>query len=180
VFGFDSGTGMPPPRDARDHPEYYLAGDFPMEDRAALSARLPAFARLVIGDVMQTVSDIAVELRAAPLGFVSMDVDYYWSTVEALRIFTHPPECYLPTVDLYLDDLMFEGHSPAGGELLAVAEFNAANERRKIFAHRMLAEKRLFRRGDWIAHMHTFHVLDHAERQTNFAHNRSRHVLVGI
>ena len=31
LVGFDTGTGMPPPLDYRDHPENYKAGDFPMD-----------------------------------------------------------------------------------------------------------------------------------------------------
>jgi hypothetical protein len=30
IVGFDLGTGMPPPRDYRDHPEKYFTGDFPL------------------------------------------------------------------------------------------------------------------------------------------------------
>src|SRR5262245_56042272 len=29
VLGFDTGKGMPPPRDYRDHPDLYQEGDFP-------------------------------------------------------------------------------------------------------------------------------------------------------
>jgi hypothetical protein len=177
VLGLDSGKGMPPPRDARDHPEYYVAGDFPMQDATGLAARLPACARLIIGDVSQTVGEIEPVLQKAPLGFVSIDLDYYWSTVEALRALTFAPELYLPFVDIYLDDIMFEGHSPAGGELLAVEEFTAANPHRAIHPHRMLAEKRLFRRGDWLAHMYTLQVLDHPQRQPATVRERPQIVL---
>ena len=29
IYGFDTGQGMPPPLDYRDHPEKYRTGDFP-------------------------------------------------------------------------------------------------------------------------------------------------------
>ena len=54
VFGFDTGTGLPPPHNYRDYPEAYREGDFPMDvDR--LRAALPSFATLVIGDIEDTV-----------------------------------------------------------------------------------------------------------------------------
>ena len=31
VYGFDTGKGMPAPRDYRDHPDLYSEGDFPMD-----------------------------------------------------------------------------------------------------------------------------------------------------
>ena len=41
IFGFDSGQGMPPPRDHRDHPEVFSEGSFPLIDRGALIRALP-------------------------------------------------------------------------------------------------------------------------------------------
>lgn len=54
LFGFDTGAGMPAPVDYRDHPEYYQAGDFQMDERE-LRAVLPASATLVLGDLRDTV-----------------------------------------------------------------------------------------------------------------------------
>ena len=42
VVGFDTGRGMPPPVDYRDHPEVFSAGDFQMHDPAALRGCLAA------------------------------------------------------------------------------------------------------------------------------------------
>ena len=53
VVGFDSGAGMPPPSDYRDHPEEFQAGDFPMEHER-LRTRLPSNCELVLGPVNQT------------------------------------------------------------------------------------------------------------------------------
>ena len=36
IVGFDSGQGMPPPRDYRDQSHLYAAGDFPMANEAQL------------------------------------------------------------------------------------------------------------------------------------------------
>ena len=35
IVGFDSGQGMPPPRDHRDHPEIFSEGSYPLIDRSA-------------------------------------------------------------------------------------------------------------------------------------------------
>src|SRR5450631_152116 len=46
IVGFDSGEGMPPPRDYRDHPEKYFTGDFPPIDKDKLLAALPSNGRI--------------------------------------------------------------------------------------------------------------------------------------
>jgi hypothetical protein len=94
-----------------------------------------------------------------------MDVDYYSSSVDALRLCEGPPRAYLPTVSIYLDDIHFEGHNPYAGELLAVNEFNERNELRKICRHDFLECSRLFRRAEWIKHMFVLQVMDHPTRQ---------------
>jgi hypothetical protein len=165
VFGFDTGTGMPPPRDYRDHPEHYMTGDFPMQNIKALEARLPSFAKLVFGDVAETVPQFlsAVE-DSSPIGFVSIDVDYYWSTVQALRVFDGRSAQYLPTVTMYLDDITFEEHNNWCGELGAINDFNAAHAVRKIEPFNHLHGRRLFKNANWIDNIFTLHVLDHSWR----------------
>jgi hypothetical protein len=165
VVGFDTGRGMPPPVDYRDHPDDYFTGDFEMDvDR--LRAALPGRASLVIGDIADTVRAFvaAVDPRC-PIGFVALDVDYWSSTVAALTIFEHSePQRYLPRTPLYLDDITFANHNRWCGELLAVEEFNERNEWRKIERYRFLAHERLFRRSMWIDQIYNLHVLDHPRR----------------
>src|SRR5579884_3449641 len=87
IIGFDTGNGMPPARDYRDHPEYYHEGDFSM-DVEALRMRLPDSTRLVLGELEDTVPPFLESLsHDEPIGFVSVDVDYYSSTVSALKLF---------------------------------------------------------------------------------------------
>ncbi len=165
VYGFDTGTGMPAARDHRDHPEHYRAGDFPMEKPDRLRALLPDDARLMIGNVAETVPEFLGELGTdSPIGFVSVDVDYYWSTVEALKILEGPAACYLPTVTIYLDDVWFEEHNSWCGELGAARDFNDAHALRKIERFNNLRSRRLFKKTQWIDHMFTLHVLDHPRR----------------
>lgn len=166
IVGFDSGTGMPPARDYRDHPEYFTAGDFP-SDPEAIQRRLPPNARLVVGDVAETVPQFLQSLSSdAPLGFAAIDVDYYWSTKECMTVFTGAPNCYLPVTTVYLDDLEEYGMNKWCGELLAVEEFNAEHTLRKIAPTNFLRPRRIFRNAKWIEHMFSLHVFDHPVRST--------------
>jgi hypothetical protein len=76
---------MLPPVDYRDHPELYQEGDFVM-NRDALEKILPPNVKLVIGEVSETLPPFLESLQA-PLGFVSMDLDYYSSTKSVLDCF---------------------------------------------------------------------------------------------
>jgi hypothetical protein len=175
IFGFDTGAGLPPAVDYRDHPEMFQQNDFPM-DVERLRAALPSFAELVIGDVAETVPSFCTTLSpASPLAFVSMDLDYYSSTKPALEIFNGNPECYLPAVLLYLDDTVIETANPWCGELLAVNEFNEENKTRKIAPFPMLRPRRLFKNSRWIDQIYLLHVLDHPARAPKL--RRASHVI---
>lgn len=165
VVGFDSGTGMPPPQGFRDHPELYQEGDFPM-DFESLRAKLPPNGELIIGQLHETVSEFRDHRldTAAPLAYVAIDVDYYSSTVDALKIFDGPSEVYLPLTLIYLDDLALDHHNPFAGEELAVREFNDAHSYRKATRHDFLETSRVFRRAPWLKHIYFMHIMDHPMR----------------
>jgi hypothetical protein len=166
IVGFDTGSGLPSPRDYRDHPDLFHEGDFPMG--AALPAQLPDGVELVIGDLSETMPTL-VTSPAAPLGVVILDVDYYWSSKAALEILDRPPTHYLPCVQMYIDDIALERHNPWCGEWLAIREFNRDHEMRKIGRDEFLVTRRLFKHAKWIQHMHVCHVLDHPDRQVRSA-----------
>ncbi len=163
VYGFDTGAGLPPTRDYRDHPELYRAGDYVM-DFGALEARLPPNAKLILGDIAMTVPKFISQGLSAPLGYVALDVDYYWSSAEALKVLSGPPEFYLPLVNAYLDDTHDPYHNPSCGVMLACTEFSEAHEFRKIHPYTALREKRLFKNASWISKIYAIHVLDHPIR----------------
>jgi hypothetical protein len=164
VVGFDTGAGMPAPRDYRDHPELYQRGWFPM-DQDKLVARLPPFARLILGDIEETVPRFVEGLSpSAPIGFVSLDVDYYSSSCDALKVLLGRADCYLPVVPMYVDDISLPSHNPACGELLALRDFNEAYKNRFIAFHDQLYHSRVFKHAEWLSHMYNVHVLDHPER----------------
>ena len=82
VYGFDTGVGLPKPQDYRDLPNLYRESGFAM-DEAKLRARLQR-AHLILGDVEQTIPKF-VASQPSPVGFVSVDVDLYSSTMSALK-----------------------------------------------------------------------------------------------
>jgi hypothetical protein len=170
IFGFDSGKGMPPPRDHRDHPEVFSAGSYPLIDRSALMRALPHNAKLILGDIQETLPPFVAGLSASsPVGFVVIDVDYYWSAKECLNVFLGAADNYLPWTLVYLDDIGFESANPWAGELLAVREFNEENEMRKINLFRGLRHKRLFKHTSWFDQVYLLHVLDHGRRNVSEA-----------
>jgi hypothetical protein len=129
VFGFDTGTGMPDPVDERDLPYLIRQGFFPM-DEGALRARL-AHAELVLGPVAETVEAWRTA-RYPSLGFAAFDLDYYSSTVEALRILGSGSDHLLPRVVCYFDDILGFAWSDFNGARAAIHDFNDAHERRKV------------------------------------------------
>ena len=88
VVGFDAGGGMPVAAGVRDLPYVWQPGMFAM-DVAALERRL-RIAKVVVGDVADTVRSFVAAGGHAPIGFVSFDLDYCSSTVAAFRLFDGP------------------------------------------------------------------------------------------
>jgi hypothetical protein len=164
IYGFDTGTGMPEPIDYRDLPECYQAGDFPM-DQQKLRESLPDNCRLIIGPIAETAPSFIESLsEQAPIGFVSVDVDYYSSARDALSVFLGPAEKYMPLVPVYFDDIGDETVNPWVGEALAIEEFNELTPMRKIAPYNMLRQRRICKNAKWIDHMYALHVHDHAVR----------------
>jgi hypothetical protein len=133
VFGFDTGKGMPAPQDYRDLPYLFQSGYFTM-DIPKLQARLKS-ARLILGDVAQTLQHFAEQENPPPIGFIAFDLDYYSSTVTALNIFQAKHRYLLPRVACYFDDMVGDidwAYNEFTGELLAIKEFNAKHEGIKI------------------------------------------------
>lgn len=167
VVGFDTGTGMPPPVDYRDHPDLYRAGDYAM-DYARLRQAVPASAKLVLGPLATTVPAFLAEVTGgSPIGFVIVDVDYYSSSKDALALLDDGyPVKYLPISLLYLDDVLEENHNDWCGELLAVREFNDSHTMRKLQRDRFLKHWRVFKNAVWLDQSYLVHVLDHPKRQS--------------
>jgi hypothetical protein len=164
VVGLDTGEGLPPVADYRDHPELWSAGDFAMTNKDELRKRVAGRAELIFGDIKDTVDGFVDSLdESAPLGFVSIDVDIYSGAKSALRALLGRPELYTPAVSMYCDDVRFFFANRWCGELLAIAEFNEENSLRKIDEDRSLGD-RPSRSDPWYRSMFVCHVLDHETR----------------
>jgi len=160
--GFDLGSGMPEPVDYRDMPYIWQRGFFTM-DEECIRSRLTS-ASLILGDIAKTGSAFMATL-STPLGFISFDLDYYSSTVSAMRsLLNDEPERYLPRVFCYFDDTIGpheELHSEFTGELLAIREFNSTHEHRKLAKIHGLRYKLLPLEEPWVDAMYVLHIFDH-------------------
>jgi hypothetical protein len=162
IYGFDTGAGLPPPEDYRDLPYHWKPGFFAM-DVPALQSRLKR-AKLVIGDIRDTIHSFVDTWHPAPIGAVSHDFDYYSSTVAALNLFDINPAAILPRVCVYFDDVLggdMELYNDFSGERLAIHEFNAAQPSRKLSPIYYLQESQWAL--PWSLQMWSLHLFDHPD-----------------
>jgi hypothetical protein len=160
IFGFDTGAGMPPPTDARDAPWLIEPAYFKM-DEDALRSRLKS-AELVLGPVGETVPAWSGSDHP-PIAFISFDLDYYSATVDALRVLDGDPGRLLPRIPCYFDDMFGYGWTEYTGEHAAIADYNAANEARKIgkiHGLRFELPPHEFQES-WHEKLYVTHVFDH-------------------
>jgi hypothetical protein len=143
VYGFDAGPGGLPSfcGDYRDHPDFWKPGDYPM-DVAQLRAKLNPRTSLILGDIGKTVEKFREDYDPSPIGFISVDVDLYSSSVAALRVLDLCS--ILRRVAIYFDDVDLVVCHQWAGELLAIAEFNANHPNLKIDRWRGLRNERPF------------------------------------
>jgi len=130
IVGFDLETGLPPPKDYRDHPYMWRSGFYKL-DRKKLEKRLRR-SELVIGDVKETIPWF-LKRKRPPIGFIAFDLDFYSSTKVSFKIFDH--KNILPRAYLYFDDTIGkedELYNEFAGVLLAIKEYNEKNKTRKI------------------------------------------------
>jgi hypothetical protein len=167
IYGFDTGDGMPNAVDYRDHPEKYMFGDFPPLNLKSVD--LPPKTQVIYGDISSTLLPFFRDLsKEAVVGFISIDVDYYSSTVPCLRMLFESAERFLPKVPLYLDDSNHPDHNYFCGELLAIDEFNKHSPFRKIAPMRQLRNWRIFKNALWLDQMFYLHVFDSVYRTPEF------------
>lgn len=160
VFGFDTGAGLPPPKDYRDLPNLYTESAYRM-DVDALKKRLHR-AELVLGLVGETVPKFLAS-SPAPIGFMSIDVDYYTSTMDVFKVLEGAHEILMPRIHCHFDDTIGFTFSEFTGERLAIAEFNDSHPMRKIspiFGLRYLLPEH-YSRHSWPDQMYMAHLFDH-------------------
>jgi hypothetical protein len=166
VYGFDRAVGLPKSSDIRDLPYTWEEGFFTM-DIEELQSRLNG-TRLVLGDIRDTVPTFVENFAPAPIGFVAVDLDYYSSTVDALRVFELDENHVLPRVLCYFDDTVGEDHvlqNDLVGELLAIREFNTGSSGSKILPVNGLKAKRDLP-ANWNDSMFAMHRFDHPNYST--------------
>ena len=169
IIGYDSGEGMPKFTDYKDHPELYTWGDFPMVHRDQLLKFLPSNAKLVFLDLIKESWLAAAEIEY-PIGFISVDVDYYSSTVGIINTLLEiDSNMLMPNTLMYFDDVILDNHNSYQGELLAIKDFNAKENMRKIESYaQVLRHRRMFKFAYWIDNMYQLHVLDHRYRKNPY------------
>lgn len=161
VYGFDSGKGMPPPEDYRDLPFVWQEGFYAM-DPEKLKAKLKR-AKLILGDVCDTIPDFHAQAGVSPIGFVAFDLDYYSSTKRAFNIFKGIEQTRLPRIYCYMDDIIWPEracHNEWTGELCAIREFNQENEFLKICQIHKLKWTR-YKQKAWNEQIYVLHDFKH-------------------
>ena len=160
VYGFDTGTGLPKPDGYRDLPNLYTESSFHM-DVEALKKRLNK-AELILGLAENTVPRF-IDSGAAPVAFVSIDLDYYSSTMQSFRLLEADRALLLPRIHFYFDDIMGFTFSEYNGERLAIADFNASHSMRKIspiYGLRFFLPRR-YAQALWTEQFYMAHIFDH-------------------
>lgn len=160
IYGFDTGVGLPKPDGYRDLPNVYAESQCGM-DVEKLKKRLRK-AQLVLGLVEHTIDDF-IRSRPAPVAFISDDLDYYTASMEAFKIFEATQELLLPRIWCYFDDIMGPTKCDFTGERLAIADFNASHEMRKIspiYGLPWALPKNHFDQV-WVRKMFLAHMFDH-------------------
>jgi hypothetical protein len=158
-IGFDTGKGMPEPQGEKDLPYWFKARQYKM-DVSALQTTLPE-AKLVLGEISETISEFAADETIAPIGAIMNDVDYYSSTLASLSLLGQAqtnPDRFLPRIFLYFDDIIgseLEMYGPFNGQLAAIREFNDRHDDCKIHLNQNLlpASHLSFRYQIYYAHL---------------------------
>ena len=129
VYGFDTGVGLPNSQNVYDLPYFWRQGHYSM-DVESLESRLNS-ANLILGLLNETVEDFISTYNPSPIAGIIIDLDYYSSTVDALKILDCNDDLILPRVPIYFDDVV-SGRPPAlmiqqHGELKAIKEYNESD-----------------------------------------------------
>jgi hypothetical protein len=103
------------------------------------------------------------EEQHAPIAFISFDLDYYSSTMEALVTLEGSTDRLMPRVVCYFDDLHFPPWTSFIGEAAAISDFNAAHDMRKIAALPGLRHgiPRSESRALWPERIHLAEIFEH-------------------
>jgi hypothetical protein len=158
VHGFDAIAGMPKATDNRDTPNLWREGFYPM-DPEKLRDRLQK-ARLHLGLVEETVP-LFIESKPAPVAFIGFDLCFHSSTLKAFRIFDAHQSLLLPRVHCFFRNILGRTFGDHNGERLAMSDFNASHESRKISKIYGLQYYLGSKVGRWVDQFYMAHIFDH-------------------
>ena len=125
ALGFDTFEGLPPPRSG-DEVAPWLPGDYRGEQEEVQRGLEKSGFRdfeLVKGLFADTLREKASLLRDAPPVFISVDCDYYSSTIDIFDALL--PDIVPHGCMFYFDDVSIDFYSTKTGELRAIEEVNA-------------------------------------------------------
>jgi hypothetical protein len=162
IYGFDAGKGLPEPLDYRDLPYHWRKSFYDM-DVQKLRARLKT-AKLVLGDVRDTIETFLEDYTPHPISAIMFDLDFYSSTVAALKLFEGDEKYFLPRLFCYFDDVTgseIELYNDYTGVRLAINEFNLAHDKKKLAKAYNLLEQRAVE--NWYHRIWIFHNFDHSK-----------------
>jgi hypothetical protein len=162
IYGFDTGKGLPPPKDFRDLPYHWQEGFFAM-DMPVLKRRLQC-AHLVVGDIQESSETFFSEFRPAPIAAIAHDFDYYSSTMNALKMFDGPDEYFLPRVFCYFDDIIggpLELYNDYTGQRGAIHDFNSSHSNRKLCPVSYLTTNPI--KSQWHHQIYSYHYYGHPD-----------------
>jgi hypothetical protein len=159
-------------------PNLWSEGFFQM-DVEKLKKRLRR-AQLILGEVNETVPKFNLS-ETSPVAFASFDMDFYSSTMHALALFEADHPVLLPRVHCYFDDILGYTFGDYVGERLAISEFNASQQMRKISPIYGLRHYVPQRYADQMWEKHYMaHIFDHplyGNNDGSIIHGRTAHKL---
>jgi hypothetical protein len=100
---------------------------------------------------------------SSPVGFISLDVDYHSSSMDAFRLLDAPAAQFMPRVLSYFDDSVGYPYGDSNGERRAAADFNANHTDRiidRLFGLKYNLPASQFN-ARWAEAMYLIHILDH-------------------
>lgn len=132
VYGFDNAIGLPVIKEScvqKEIPYIFYGGLYDYMNIEKLTKRLRS-AKLIIGDIEETLKDFIEVYNPAPIGVIFVDVDQYAGTAAILSFLEADDKNFLPRMNIYFDDIKPELESR--GEHRAILEFNQRNTNIKI------------------------------------------------
>jgi len=156
-------TGMPNPKDHRDTPNLWREGFYPM-NRKELENRLRR-SQLFLGPVEETVPAF-LESRPAPVASIVFDLGFYSSTTKTFEIFDADPCLLLPRINCFFRCILGCTYGDFNGDRLAISEFNANHEMRKLSKIYGLQHFLGPNTGRWVDQSYLAHIFDHPSYAT--------------